>query len=738
MKNLIIVESPTKAKTISNFLLPKRDFKIVATRGHIRDLPEKRFGLEVDGENIKPLYTVSRENAKKLKEIKELAKVAENIYLATDEDREGEAIGFHTAIALKQDPTSIPRIVFHEITKDAILKAFKNPRKIDMNLVNAQQTRRILDRIVGYKLSPLLSTKIQRGLSAGRVQSSTLKIVVDREREIKSFIPVEYWRIPTIFRKDLEATLVEFDGEKIEKLSIKDENRAGEILNSALKENFSIISIEHKEREVSPPAPFMTSTLQQTASTKLGFSPKKSMILAQKLYEGVELPNGEKSGLITYMRTDSLNLSKEAISKAISKIGNEFGEEFVKNGERKYVSKSKGAQEAHEAIRPTLLDVTPENLKGFLEDDLWKLYDLIYRRFLSSQTSNAVFATVNVVIAGEKSKFTLSGRKLTFKGFYIYSDLEDGDKILPNLEVGEKTTLQKIAKEQKFTEPPKRFSEAGLIKKLESLGIGRPSTYAPTVSTLKDRGYIEIDKKRITPTEIAFVVTETLEKHFSEIVDEKFTANMEENLDLIAENGDDWQKILTDFYFPFMQKILDGKENIESKKEAKPIGRDCPECSSALLLRKGRFGEFIACSGFPKCRYIENADGTPIKKKEVKLSDEVCILCGKPLAIKKSKNGSEFLGCTGFPKCRYTKPLNPTFLDGINCPDCGKRVVEYNHGKSVYYRCEDYPKCKFSSKHKPTSNLTCEKCGYRVAEREYRGKTVLECLKCKNREEKEG
>ncbi|HIO70725.1 MAG TPA: type I DNA topoisomerase [Campylobacterales bacterium] len=698
MKYLIIVESPAKAKTITNFL--SRNYKVVATKGHIRDLPEKRFGLEIDNSHIQPLYTISKENQKKLKDIREYAKKAEKIYIATDEDREGEAIGFHTAIALKHNPEELPRIVFHEITKQAILKALKNPRNLDMNLINAQQTRRILDRIVGYKLSPLLSSKIQKGLSAGRVQSSALKIIVDREREIQNFKPQEYWEIETIFKKDLEATLIEFRGEKIEKLSITNEKRATEIYNSIVSDTFIVEKVEKRKREVAPPPPFMTSSLQQSASTQLGFSPKKTMMLAQQLYEGVELPDGKKSGLITYMRTDSLNLSEEATKKALQQIESKQGKKYIQ-GIRKYSSKSKGAQEAHEAIRPTIVELAPDEVDKFLDSDLAKLYRLIYNRFMASQTSNAIFHTTTIFVKGEQgARFKIQGRTLEFDGFYLFSKLENRDRIVPDFKVGDRLILQHVQKLQKWTEPPHRYSEAGLVKKLESLGIGRPSTYAPTISTLVDRGYISIEKKQITPTEIAFTVTEILEKHFPNIVDKSFTAKMEETLDSIAEGKEDWQKVLLDFYFPFIQQIEKGKKEIKSLKSATPVGRECPECGSELVKRKGRYGEFIGCSSYPKCRYMENIDGTPIKRKEVKLSDEKCPICGSPLAIKEGKNG-EFLACSSFPKCRYTRPKNPKYLDEVNCPKCGKRVIEYTHTKKPYYRCEEYPKCRFSSRSKP-------------------------------------
>ena len=706
---------------------------VIATNGHVRDLPNKRFGLKIENEAIIPQYSVSRDNLA-LKKIKEYAKKAEKIFIATDEDREGEAIGFHVATILKQKIDEVPRITFHEITKKAILQALDQPRKIDMNLVNAQQTRRILDRIVGYKLSPLLASKIRKGLSAGRVQSSALKIIIDREREIKAFIPQEYWKLTTFFKSKLEATLIEFENNKIEKLSIKNQEMAQKIEDVVKSEDFSITKIDDKVREVKSPPPFMTATLQQAASTNLGFSPKKTMLLAQKLYEGVELPDGKKSGLITYMRTDSLNISEEASKSAIEFIENKYGKEFVKDGIKKHKSKSKNAQEAHEAIRPTLLEITPDEVEKFLDPSMHKLYKLIYYRFLASQTSNAKFKYQNIIVAGKKSKFKISGRKTLFEGFYVFTKIlenktfnSERDTILPEMKVGQKMYLELFKKEQKFTEPPHRYSEAGLVKKMEALGIGRPSTYAPTITILQNRRYIEIENSKLKPTEIAFTVIEILEKYFSDIVDETFTANMEKTLDVIAEKGGDWQKILLDFYYPFMEKVEKGKKDIPSLKKVEVLDRTCPKCGKNLAIRDGRFGEFISCLGFPDCKYLETIDGVP--KKEPVVTSEKCILCEKPLLLKEGKNG-EFLACSGYPKCRYTRQVNPNYLD-ISCPECGKRVIAFTHVKTPYYRCEDYPKCKFSVKFRPTKDKTCPKCGYRLAERVFKGQNILECLKCK-------
>ncbi len=732
---LIIVESPAKARTIKNFL--GKDYEVIASKGHIRDLPKSRFGIKVEGETLTPEYSVAKENAATVKQIKELAKKADTIYIATDEDREGEAIGWHIAHAIKKDPLTLPRIVFHEITKTAINHALDTAREIDMDRVNAQQTRRLLDRVVGYKLSPLLASKIQKGLSGGRVQSSTLKIVVDREREIKAFNPEEYWTIDTVFTPGIDANLVSFEGTKLGKLSIKNKAQA-DVITAAIKlEAFTVASIETKQRKTKTLPPFMTSTLQQTASSKLGFSPKKTMMLAQSLYEGVKTPSGT-SGVITYMRTDSLNMAAEAVGNARDLIQNQYGDKYLPKSPKAYGKKAKGAQEAHEAIRPTMLDYTPQVAATYLKPDELKLYRLIYNRFLACQMEDAIFEQQSIIFAGKMAEYRANGRKLIFDGFYKVMGTDDKDKLLPALKEKEPIAIESIKPTQHFTEPPSRYSEASLIKKLEAEGIGRPSTYAPTISTLQARNYITLEKRQITPTEVAFTVTEMLEKHFENIVDSSFTANMEEVLDEIAEGEKDWQKVLHDFYFPFMEKIAEGKEKIVSLKLAKPLGRNCPECSSELLLRSGRYGNFIACSGFPKCKYTEQIEeedenGEKIERPKPETSDEVCDKCGSSMVIKNGRNG-KFLACSAYPKCKNTKSLEEQKESNIPCPDCGGKLLWRTSRRGAFWGCEKYPDCKFISKFEP-STKKCEEegCGGTLAQRTYRGKEVYECIKCKNR-----
>ena len=732
--NLIIVESPAKAKTIKNFL--GKDYEVIASKGHIRDLPKSRFGISIDEDNhLVPAYSVAKENAATVKEINALAKKCDTIYIATDEDREGEAIGWHIAHAIKKDPETLPRIVFHEITKTAINHALENARKIDMNMVNAQQARRILDRVVGYKLSPLLSSKIQKGLSAGRVQSSALKLVVDREREIKAFIPEEYWTIDTLFKKDIEATLISHNEEKLSKLSITNKKQADAIVESVKADSFVISKIETKERKSSTPPPFMTSTLQQTASSKLGFTPKKTMMVAQALYEGVKTPSGT-SGVITYMRTDSLNLAHEAVGAVRGVIESRFGKKYLPSEPKVYTKKAKGAQEAHEAIRPTMLQFTPEVAQSFLKPDEIKLYRLIYERFMVCQMNDAIFEQQSILFSGENNEYRAIGRKLIFDGFYALTGAEDKDKLLPVLKEGETAEIQKIKQEQHFTEPPARYSEAALIKKLEAEGIGRPSTYAPTIATLSNRTYVTIEKKQIIPTEMAFTVTEILEKNFANIVDVSFTANMEEKLDEVAEGENDWQKLLSDFYFPFLEQVEEGKTNIISLKTAQPLGRDCPKCGAELLLRSGRFGEFIACSGFPKCKYTEQVEGANEEKEQTnsESSDEICDKCGKEMIVKNGRNG-QFLACSGYPECKNTKSMNIEEKISLTpCPDCGGKISLKNSRRGPFWGCSSYPKCKFISKFEPSTIKCKEKsCDGALASRVYRGKEVYECIKCKTR-----
>ena len=698
MKSLIIVESPAKAKTIKNFL--DKSYNVIASKGHIRDLPKTSFGIKIEDDKFTPEYRISSDHSAIVKEIKELAKGADEIYLATDEDREGEAIAFHIANAIGKEPTSLPRIVFHEITKSAIQNALKSPRRVDMNSVNAQQTRRLLDRIVGYKLSPLLNLKIQKGLSAGRVQSAALKIIVDREREIQAFKPVEYYTIDTVFKKDLDAELVKFENQKIEKLTIQNPDRAKYIIENLQNEKFSVREIESKDRKIQPSPPFMTSTLQQSASNRLGFSPKKTMMIAQSLYEGVQTHEGFM-GAITYMRTDSLNLAKEAVAAAREHILQNYGKEYLPAKAISYTTSSKGAQEAHEAIRPTNLNFTPQIAAKFLEKDALKLYTLIYNRFLACQMSACVSQTQNVYVASEKGEFKISGRKVLFDGFYkVYGEL-DKDKILPNLKKGDEMNLQSIKSTQNFTEPPARYSEAGLVKKLESLGIGRPSTYAPTISLLTSRDYVRIEKKQLIPNEIAFSMIGVLEEHFSNIVDSEFTSHLEEKLDEIALDKANWQKVLSDFYYPFMEKISAGKTGIKSLKTATPIGEKCPECGSELVLRKGRYGEFIACSNFPKCKYSRN-----VAKDSAKSDETSATTVAKPK--------------------RELKKLD------VPCPKCGGEIVERFSRRGKFYGCANYPKCDFISNYEPVAQK-CDECGGDMIKKELKKGTFIECTKCKKK-----
>ena len=729
MKNLIIVESPAKARTITNFL--GKEYKVIASKGHIRDLPKSTFGITVDEQtgDLIPKYTIPRDANPTVKELKKLAKEAQTVYIATDEDREGEAIGYHIAKAIGKDPNQLPRIVFHEITKSAIQHALENPRKIDMDSVDAQQTRRLLDRIVGYKLSPLLASKIQKGLSAGRVQSATLKLVVDREREIKAFKPEEFWTIDALFEESIDASIYDYNGLKIDKMTIKTKADATEIVTSAKSESFRVSGIEKSKRKTKTPPPFMTSTLQQAASTQLGFSPKKTMMVAQKLYEGVKTDKGVM-GVITYMRTDSLNLAKEAVSAARDYIKATYGDKYLPPKPKVYASKSKGAQEAHEAIRPTMIEFDAKKAADYLTVDELKLYRLIYNRFLACQMTEAELESQSLFFKGEKCTFKASGKRLLFDGFYRVTGYNEKDKLLPDLKQGESVTLDDIKAKQHFTEPPARYNEASLIKKLESLGIGRPSTYAPTITILQTRKYIEIEKKRIHPTEIAFTVIEMLEKHFPEIVDSNFTASMEETLDKVASGKENWQKILKAFYTPFLEKVEAGKKSIKSLKVATPTGENCPKCGSELLLRKGRYGEFIACSNFPKCKYTKNTDGTEPEQPEE--TDEKCEKCGSAMVIKNSRRG-KFLACSAYPKCKNAKSLEPAKTLTVPCPECGGKLQERSGRRGKFYGCTNYPKCKFIANFEPV-DLKCPECGYLMGIKHLKAGDTYECFKCKHKE----
>ncbi|GAA7018907.1 type I DNA topoisomerase [Helicobacter pylori] len=728
MKHLIIVESPAKAKTIKNFL--DKNYEVIASKGHVRDLSKFALGIKIDETGFTPNYVVDKDHKELVKQIIELSKKASTTYIATDEDREGEAIGYHVACLIGGKLESYPRIVFHEITQNAILNALKTPRQIDMSKVNAQQARRFLDRIVGFKLSSLISSKITKGLSAGRVQSAALKLVIDKEREIKAFKPLTYFTLDAYFESHLEAQLISYKGNKLKAQELIDKKEAQEIKNELEKESYTISSIIKKSKKSPTPPPFMTSTLQQSASSLLGFSPTKTMSIAQKLYEGVATPQGVM-GVITYMRTDSLNIAKEALEEARNKILKDYGKDYLPPKAKVYSSKNKNAQEAHEAIRPTSIILEPSALKDYLKPEELKLYTLIYKRFLASQMQDALFESQSVVVACEKGEFKANGRKLLFDGYYKILGNDDKDKLLPNLKENDPIKLEKLESNAHVTEPPARYSEASLIKVLESLGIGRPSTYAPTISLLQNRDYIKVEKKQISALESAFKVMEILEKHFEEIVDSKFSASLEEELDNIAQNKADYQQVLKDFYYPFMDKIEAGKKNIISQKVHEKTGQSCPKCGGELVKKNSRYGEFIACNNYPKCKYVKQTENANDGAKQ-----ELCEKCGGEMVQKFSRNGA-FLACNNYPECKNTKSLKNTpnaneIIEGVKCPECGGDIALKKSKKGSFYGCNNYPKCNFLSNHKPI-NKRCEKCHYLMSERIYRKKKAHECIQCKER-----
>jgi len=660
---LIIVESPTKSKTIQKFL--SKDYEVLSSYGHVRDLPKSELGVDVE-KDFTPKYIIPLKAKKTIKLLKERVKKSNLTILATDEDREGEAIAWHLAEALGLDSEKpYQRIVFHEITKSAIKEALKNPRKIDINLVDSQQARRILDRLVGYKLSPFLWKKIARGLSAGRVQSVAVRLVVEREREIQNFVPQEYWTIEALFKKQGEEkkdflTLLIKRGEKtIPKLGIKTKKEADEILKDLKNAEYKVAGVEKKETKRNPLPPFTTSTLQQEAWQRFRFSSKFTMQIAQNLYE---------KGFITYHRTDSLNLSDLSLFAAKKFITKNYGNNYWVGFLRKYKTKSKGAQEAHEAIRPTYPDNTPEKLKEKLDDNQFNLYDLIWRRFTASQMAQAVFDSTVVDISAKDYVFRATGQILKFDGFLKIYPIKYEEKELPNLKTNEALELIKLESLQHFTQPPARYSEATLIKALEENGIGRPSTYAPILSTIQERNYIEKDEnRRFKPTEIGFVVNDLLVSHFPEIVDINFTAKMEEDLDKIAEDKKEWVPVIKEFYTPF-EEHLNKKYNEVSKKDftEKPTDKKCPKCEAPLLIRLGKYGQFYACSKFPKCRYTKSLEENNINIK--------CPKCKKAeITEKRTKKGKIFYGCASYPACDFALWDKPT---GEKCLKCGSLLIE--------------------------------------------------------------
>lgn len=643
MKKLIIVESPSKAKTIGNFI---KDATVIASKGHIRDLSSFNLGIKIDYENktFTPVYEVEKDHKHIVKEIKNLAKNAK-VYLATDEDREGEAISWHIVQELGGNWEDYDRIVFHEITKTAILKALENPRKLLINDVNSQQARRMLDRIIGFKLSSYLNKKVEGKLSVGRVQSATLKLIVNREEEIKNFIPIKYFEMNTTFKDGLKARYTNYG-----KQELRDPVEAQKAYDSIKSDRYFITDIEDKEKNNKPSAPFMTSTLQQSASSVLGFDPKRTMSAAQKLYEGVETHDGVK-GVITYMRTDSLNLAEEAVNACREYIKNKHGEEYIPKEPRVYASKAKGAQEAHEAIRVTDINFTPELAKKYLEGDLLKVYELIYNRYISCQMSDAKFSNRIISVDGKENHFKINGRTMIFDGHLKYANKVQEDVILPShLKVNDEMFLESVLLESKETEPPARYNEASLVKAMEDSGIGRPSTYAATISLITSRKYVEKENKNLKPTESAYKIVNFLDKNFPSITDINFTSKMEENLDKISHGDTDYNHVLADYWFP-INEILKA-DNIQSEKVIEYVGRKCPKCNEDLIYRSSKFGKFIGCSKFPKCKYVE------FEKKETSPKEvtpiKPCPKCKGSLVVRKGK-GKSFLGCSNYPKCKYNE-----------------------------------------------------------------------------------
>jgi DNA topoisomerase-1 len=657
-KALVIVESPTKAKTIGKIL--GKHYVIKSSMGHVRDLPPNRLGVNVE-DNFRPTYEIIKNKRKIVKDLAKAVKEAEEVYIATDQDREGEAIGWHLVTVTNTDQGRVKRIVFHEITKETIANSLRSPRQIDLHLVNAQQARRILDRLVGYKLSPLLSRKVRRGLSAGRVQSVALRVVVERERQIEQFVSQEYWTILAHLRKREEegiftANLIAKGKKKFKKLEIANESQAKEICQDLSGEEFRVSKVTKRPKKRNPLPPFNTSTLQQEASRRFGFSATKTMVIAQQLYEGIDLGKKESVGLITYMRTDSFNVSSSAQAEALKFISKNFGKDYSPQKPRIYKSKSKIAQEAHEAIRPSSCLRTPDALSKYLDTSQSKLYGLIWQRFVSSQMASAIFDTVTVDIRAGDYTFRTTGQKLKFSGFLkIYQEeKEEEEKILPFLEDGDILVLKEVVPEQHFTEPPSHYTEASLIKTLEEHGIGRPSTYAPIISTLLERGYVRLIKKQFHPEETGIIVSDLLVKHFPKIMDINFTAHMEENLDEIALGKREWVEVLNNFYQPFKKTLNEAYEHM-TKVKPEVTQETCPKCGSTMLIRIGRFGKFLACSAFPRCRYTVPLDEQG-KRIVVQITEEKCPKCGSPMVIRSGRRG-RFLACSAYPKCKSTKPI---------------------------------------------------------------------------------
>jgi DNA topoisomerase I len=717
MGKLVIVESPTKAKTISKFL--GRGYKVESSFGHVRDLPKSKMGIDIEGGTFEPKYMVPKDKSAHVKKLKELAKKSSEVIFATDEDREGEAISWHLAHIFDIKPETAKRIVFHEITEHAIKEALKKPRHIDAQLVDAQQARRVLDRLVGYELSPLLWKKIARGLSAGRVQSVALRLIVEKEREIEAFKSEEYWTIEGQFHEKeknqdhlIEAKLHAKNGKKMDKFDLGSETLATDVLTSLKKTTYIIESLTKKETKRTPPPPFRTSTLQQQANHKCGYSSKQTMRLAQQLYEGIALGNTETVGLITYMRTDSTNLSDKFIKETRAFLKETYSKDHVETKARKYKTKSKGAQEAHEAIRPSDPAKTPESVAPYLDSKQLKLYELIWKRAVATQMSEAKLDKTTLDIASQKTDdiytFRASGQIMLFDGWMaLYPNLVK-EETLPEIEKDEAMVCKELTPKQHFTEPPARYSDATLVKVLEEHGIGRPSTYSPTIATIENRNYVErTEQKRLKPTDVALVVTDLLVEHFSDIVNYSFTALMEENLDDIAAGEKDWKPIISTFYHPFHDLIEEKMESIDKKKlTEEATDETCEKCKNPMIIKIGRFGKFMACSNYPDCKNTK-----PVGEEaelDAAQSHEPCEKCGEAMHMKRGRFGP-FLGCSGYPDCKNIRKVEKK--TGVPCNKCddGEFVEKKTKKGRTFFSCNKYPDCENAIWSKPTGEL-CPAC----------------------------
>ena len=723
-KSLVVVESPAKAKTINKFL--GQNYIVRSSVGHIRDLPEKKLAVDVQN-GFTPEYITIRGKAKIIKEIQAEAKKTEAIYLAADPDREGEAICWHIAETLKNVKKPIYRVTYNEITASAILAAMENPGQIDQHLVDSQQARRVLDRLVGYQISPILWRNVKPGLSAGRVQSVAVRLICEREAEIEAFIPQEYWTITAnLIGKNpqpFDAKLLQIGPEKgsISTYGFPiDEARAEAIVENAKTKPFIVKDIKRQERKRRPVPPFITSTLQQEAARKLRFTAKRTMSVAQKLYEGLNLGATGAVGLITYMRTDSTRIADEALREARGYIKKNYGTDYLPKSAVRYKSKG-GAQDAHEAIRPTSVERTPQSLKPYLSPEQHRLYDLIWKRFVASQMNPAILDVTTIDISAEQYLFRATGSILKFDGFMrLYLEGSDDsntesnrndetDVILPVLEIGERLDLRKLTHKQHYTQPPPRYTEATLVKALEEKGIGRPSTYAAIISTIQGREYVVKEKGRFQPTDIGKLVNQLLIKGFPEILDTQFTAKMEDQLDEIAEGKSDWVGVLSAFYEPFAHALEAAPDIMyEARKEMEEESDEvCEKCNGKMIIKWGRYGRFLGCSNYPECSNIKRLTEEDAPPPEEEPTDETCDKCGSPMVIKTSRAGGKFLACTGYPKCKNAKPINI----GVDCPEagCGGYIGERRSKRGIFYGCSNYPKCKFIASDKPV-NRECPEC----------------------------